>query len=87
MATQNNILEQFNNMQKMPIIGEEVCGRWHKGIKWTLGVFIGETKNGFEVYNYTIKEDKFIEYYFEITTEPDDNSGIIFKSDNFKGRK
>lgn len=76
----------FNDGGKLPKVGDEVSGRWNDSMKWTLGTFKGETKNGFEVYNFTIEEPDHIEYYAQITQNPNQDNTKIFYSNNFKDR-
>jgi len=76
----------FNDGGKLPKVGDEVSGRWNDSMKWTLGTFKGETKNGFEVYNFTIEEPDYIEYYAQITQNPHQDNNKIFYSNNFKDR-
>jgi hypothetical protein len=72
--------------QNLPKIGSKVDARWNNTNRWTTGTFKGETKNGFEVYNFTIETPNHIEYYAEITEDSDNRDSKIFKSKNFKDR-
>lgn len=68
-------------------VGDKIYGRWNDSMKWTLGTFKGETKNGFEVYNFTIERPEYIEYYSQISKLPSPyGSEKIFYSENFKDR-
>jgi hypothetical protein len=68
-------------------IGDEVHARWNDSMQWTLGTFIGETENGFEVYNFKIEEPKYIEYYAQITKDGHNRkNNKIYESKNFKNR-
>jgi hypothetical protein len=69
----------------LPKVGSEVYARWNDSNKWTIGIFKGETENGFEVYDFTIEKPKYIEFYGEISKDPHSGSEI-FKSNRFKGR-
>ena len=69
----------------MPKVGSEVSARWNDDMQWATGIFIGETKNGFEVYDFSIEQPKYIEFYGEISTDPY-NGSEIFKSNKFKDR-
>ena len=69
----------------LPKVGSEVRARWNDTMQWSSGIFKGETENGFEVYNFSIKEPKYIEYYGQISLDPY-NGFEIFKSKNFKNR-
>ncbi len=73
-------------VKNLPKIGSKVDARWDSSNRWVTGTFKGETKNGFEVYDFTIETPDHIEYYSEITEDSDDRNGKIFKSKNFKDR-
>lgn len=66
-------------------IGSKVRARWNNNVQWTLGIFIGETENGFEVHNFCIERPEYIEYYSQISENPHCNTEI-FKSEKFKDR-
>jgi hypothetical protein len=69
----------------LPKVGSEVRARWNGTMQWSSGIFKGETENGFEVYDFSIEQPKYIEFYSEISIDPY-NGSEIFKSNNFKGR-
>ena len=72
---------------KKPKKGEEVFARWNDSNRWTNGIFKGETKNGFEVYNFSILEPNYIEYYAQISKEPYPyGKEKTFKSKKWKDR-
>jgi hypothetical protein len=71
---------------KLPKLGDEIYARWNNSMQWTTSIFIGETENGFEVYNFCIEDSKHIEFYEQITFEPHYENNIIFYSKKFKGR-
>jgi hypothetical protein len=66
-------------------IGDTIHARWNKGMRWTSGIFKGETENGFEVYDFSIEKPKYIEYYAEISKDGYGGSKI-YKSKKFKDR-
>lgn len=66
-------------------IGDTIHARWNKGMRWTSGIFKGETENGFEVYDFSIEKPKYIEYYAEISKDGYVGSKI-YKSKKFKDR-
>ena len=66
-------------------IGDKIDARWHNGMRWTSGIFKGETKNGFEVYDFSIERPKYIEYYAEISKDGYGGSKI-YESKKFKDR-
>ena len=72
--------------ENLPKIGSKVEARWDNSNRWVTGIFKGETKNGFEVYDFTIERPDHIEYYAEITEDSDNRNSKIFKSKNFKDR-
>jgi hypothetical protein len=69
----------------LPKVGSEVRARWNDSMQWTSGIFKGETENGFEVYDFSIEQPKYIEFYGEISKDPYSGSEI-FKSNKFKER-
>jgi len=56
--------------ESKPKKGEEVYARWNDTNRWTTGIFKGETKNGFEVYDHSIIKPNHIEYYAQISRLP-----------------
>ena len=66
-------------------IGSIVRARWNDNTQWSLGIFIGETRNGFEVYDMCIERTEYIEYYSQLSENPHCNTKI-FKSEKFKDR-
>jgi len=69
----------------LPKVGSEVRARWNDTMQWSSGIFKGETKNGYEVYDLSIEQPKYIEFYGEISKDPYRGSKI-FKSNKFKDR-
>ena len=68
-------------------IGDVVRGRWNKTMQWRNGIFKGETENGFEVYDFEIKDPNYIEYYAEISKNPYPyGSDKVFYSEKWKDR-
>ena len=68
-------------------VGDKIYARWNDRMSWTIGIFKGETKNGFEVYDRTIERPEYIEFYAQISKSPPPyGDKKIFYSKNFKDR-
>ena len=68
-------------------VGDKIYARWNDSMSWTIGIFKGETKNGFEVYDRTIERPEYIEFYAQISKSPPPyGDKKIFYSKNFKDR-
>ena len=73
--------------EKKPKQGEFVLARWNDNMQWTKGILKGETKNGFEVYDFGLKDKKYIEFYAQIAIEPYPyGKGKIWHSNKWKNR-
>ena len=70
---------------KLPKVGSKVSARWNDNMRWSSGIYKGETKNGFEVYDMSIERPEYIEYYSQISEDPHYGTEI-FKSKKFKDR-
>ena len=68
-------------------VGDKIYARWNDSSRWQLGTFKGETKNGFEVYDFTIERPEYIEFYAQISKLPHPyGDEKTFYSKNFKDR-
>ena len=69
-------------------IGDEINYRWNDSMQWRLGIFIGETNNGFEVYDSCIERADHIEYAGQISPDGYGRYGapIIYCSNKFTDR-
>lgn len=78
------MIARFNNIK----IGDEIHHRWNDSMQWRLGIFIGETMNGFEVYDSCIERPSHIEYAGQISTDGNGRYGapIIYCSNRFTDR-
>lgn len=84
LCTPTNEIEKEMNLDIK--IGDEIYGRWNNTMQWTMCIFNGETANGFEAFDFTIQQAKYIEYYCEITKNPYKLNAEIFQSNNWKDR-
>ena len=78
--------DYIDNLKNIKI-GDKIYARWNDSMSWTIGIFKGETKNGFEVYNFTIERPEYIEFYEQISKLPYPyGDAKTFYSKNFKDR-
>jgi hypothetical protein len=82
--TKHEAINRLDNIKT----GDTISHRWNDSMQWSLGIFIGETSNGFEVYEYCIEREDRIEYAGQISTDGYGRYGepIIHHSDKFKDR-
>jgi hypothetical protein len=76
----------MKNKDYEEFIGKDIYGRWSNSMQWTNGILKGETDNGFEVYNYGIKKEVYIEYYAQISQNPYKINADIIESKKWKDR-
>jgi len=79
--TKHEAINRLDNVK----IGDTISHRWNDSMQWSLGIFIGETSNGFEVYDSCIEREDHIEYASQISIGGYQGNEIYY-SDKFKDR-